>query len=210
MTGTTGELHARAKALGLKAAGAIEPIARAAFGASARSLGETGDRQAWNDLGSVHRRAWRSAVLAALEALLEPEPAQPTLKFGNGQPVGGLKPGDVVSVRGVVERVDPYDAGVSEVRLGAAPGRLAGMLTMIRNDDLTFIERPASPEPTGQLGDLAEDERGVRYSYAYPGSGYPWLVIGTPEDRPNGKRWNSRDEIPGPLHRLTVTRQDAP
>lgn len=201
MSATTGELHARAKALGLKGAGEIEPIARAAFRASAESLGELGGRQVWDELGSVRRRAWRSAVLAALEALPESAPAPFPVAGALAQPEGGLKPGDVVSVRGVVRS-----------------GSKTQMLIELADDDhppvwvdsacLTFIERPAPPEPDWQPSDLAEDDDGARYFVVLENArSIPGRV---PRFIDSENRWLRRDEIPGPLYRLTVTREDAP
>lgn len=201
MTGTTGELHARAKALGLKGAGEIEPIACAAYEAHRDAATVPGEYLgSWDEAGATTRRGWRRAVLAALEALPAPEPAPFPVAGALAQPGGGLKPGDVVSMRGVVKYVGTAAVDVAfddDGGLRTVPLMLA---------DLTFIERPAPPEPDWQPGDLAEDERGARYVCAAPlgtGASVTFCAIAA------GTRW-SRDEIPGPLHRLTVTREDAP
>lgn len=159
----------------------------------------------WDGQDEGNREMWRKAVRAVLEALPEPEPALlppfPVLNADAG-PTGGLKPGDVVSVRGVIAtlgtrgtqaRVELADDDHQPVWLNLAC--------------LTFIERFGLAEPTWQPGDLAEDERGVRYCYNDDGDAQPWLTLASP---PSTRRWFSRAAIPGPLHRLTVTRQDAP
>lgn len=201
---TTGELHARAKALGLKGAGATGPIARAAYEAHRDTATLPGEYLVpWDQVGPNERRGWRSAVLAALEALPEPEPA--LLAAFPGQsgvfPGGGLRPGDVVSVRGVVKYVGTAAADVAfddDGGLRTVPLMLA---------DLTFIERPAPPEPDWQPGDLAEDDMKRRFSNIGP---VAWFVLGEDSSVDLSDRIFSRDQIPGPLHKLTVTREDAP
>jgi hypothetical protein len=111
----------------------------------------------------------------------------------NREPRGGFKPGDVVSVRGVVRMIHP-EGGDLRVELGPAV--------------LAFIERPAPPEPDWQPGDLAEDERGERYIYADPDDRSPWIQVWQKGNSVAGASWYSRDGILGPLHRLTVTRED--
>lgn len=111
--------------------------------------------------------------------------------------MGELKPGDVVSVRGVVERVDN---GNVKIQIAGAEDK---PLTLSARR-LTFIERPAPPEPDWQPGDLAEDDDGVRYSYSEPGIRAAWLTLASP---PAERKWLTRSQIPGPLHKLTVTRE---
>jgi hypothetical protein len=193
---TTGELYLRAKALGLKGAGGIEPIARAAYEAHRDEATLPGQYLVpWDQVGVYARQGWRSAVLAALEVLPEPTPAP--------APADGLKPGDVVSVRGVVHELDDPRPYVS-VKIDGYRGASLGASGWMDLAHVTFVERPAPPEPDWQPGDLAEDDNGVRYAYADPGSLVPWL------DVTDGNSWFGRDEIPGPLHKLTVTREDAP
>lgn len=66
--------------------------------------------------------------------------------------IGPLQPGDIVSVRGVVERGPIKAAQSMWVRLPAGNG------DWFRPEDLTLIERPAPPEPDWQIGDVARLE----------------------------------------------------
>lgn len=117
----------------------------------------------------------------------------------NREPQGGLKPGDVVSVRGVVTKTFDTPSRLADVALnnGCTQVRVGA-------EWLTFIERPAPPEPDWQPGDLAEDDHGNRFVFQVAPKVRPWLGL----DGPSAGRWHARDEIPGPLHKLTVTRED--
>jgi hypothetical protein len=66
-----------------------------------------------------------------------------------------------------------------------------------------LIERGTPPEPEWQVGDIAHDERGLRWIY-HPvmGEHAAWRLLA-------GESRRSRDEIPGRLTRLKLVPEDA-
>lgn len=117
------------------------------------------------------------------------------------QPEDGFKPGDRVSLRGVVENGlrSPMQTAVMLV---TGLGHTAALY--FDPSAVTFIERPAPPEPDWRPGDLAEDDEHEAYVLrpGYSNETAWWRIR-------DGVRFD-RDEIPGPLYPLTVTRKDAP
>lgn len=124
-------------------------------------------------------------------------------------PEGGLKPGDIVSVRAIVisECIPTPGKGTDTpwVNIQFDGAQLPYDYRTIDPAHLTLIERPAPAEPEWQPGDLAEDERGSRYANHGIRESLPWLKLNPEEGE---VRWYSRAQIPGPLFRLTVTRDE--
>lgn len=138
---------------------------------------------------------WLRAAAKARE-LLTPDMQMPEPESFTGP----LRPGDVVSVRGVVHELDPPHPYVNVMIDGyRGTGIGAGML-WLDTEHVTFIERPVPPEPDWQPGDVAKSDGpkgdGTLYRYWPENGGHaPWLSL----HRAAHVRWVSREKIPGTL-----------
>lgn len=152
----------------------------------------------WYAQSMEEKKVWYAVAAKARELLT---PASRTIDLAPlVDDPGPLQPGDVVSVRGVVHELDPPHPYINVTIDGyRGTGIGAGML-WLESQHVTFIERPAPPEPDWQPGDVAKSDGpkgdGTLYRYWPENGGHaPWLSL----HRAAHVRWVGREKIPGTL-----------